>query len=72
MKIELNWEDVEIYAVAFYVKKLDGTSMLLHRNLVFKVGVNEKKIMELIKTKFSNVSKIHYIDLIDESALKLK
>lgn len=72
MKIELHWEDVEIYAVAFYVKRTNGASMLLHRNLVFKTGVNEKKIIEIIKTKFSNVYKIDYIDLIDESALKLK
>lgn len=72
MKIETHWEDVCIYFVEFRVKRQDGKVMKLHRTLVFKEFLKEKKVEQLILTKFSNVCSIDYIDLIDEMGLKMR
>lgn len=71
MKIELYWDDVEIYAVAFSVNNMDGKIKSLERTLVFKGEMSETKVEQVIRTKFSNVIEIKFIDLVDESALEL-
>lgn len=74
MKIEDNWQDVGIYFVGFYVNIKGHERRLIKKTLVLEqevVDCDVEDVKKIIKDKFQGVCEILYVDIFEESALKM-
>lgn len=71
MRIEDHWQDVGIFFVGFYVNIKENERKLIKKTLVFEHGIADCEVKKIIKDKFQGVCEVLYVDVIEESALKM-
>lgn len=71
MKIEDNWQDVGIYFVGFYVNIKGHERRLIKKTLVLEQEIVDCDVEKIIIDKFQGVCEVLYVDIFDDSALKM-
>lgn len=71
MRIEDNWKDVAIYFVEFHVEIKGYGRKLIKKTLVLEQEISDYEVEKIIKKKFQGVCEVRYVDILDESALKM-